>query len=73
MIANANSIVQLAIQIKNGIMILVNASVKSIVSAKMVIVGILAHVFAEMANILKLLLIFQSLRLMKLNMFWILY
>ena len=51
MIANANSIVQLAIQIKNGIMILANASVKSIVSAKMVIVGILAHVFAEMANI----------------------
>ena len=32
--ANANSIVQHVIQIKNGIIILVNASVKSIVSAK---------------------------------------
>ena len=33
-IVNENSIVQLAIQIKNGIMINVNASVKSIVRAK---------------------------------------
>ena len=42
-IVNENSIVQHAIQIKKGIMKHVNVSVKIIVSAKEIIVGILAH------------------------------
>ena len=50
MIVNANSEEQLAIQIKNGIMINVNASVKSIARAKKDMVGILADVFAKIAN-----------------------
>ena len=40
-IVNENSIVQHAIQIKNQIMINANASVKNIVRAKKIIVGIL--------------------------------
>ena len=39
------------IQIKNGIIIHANRSVKSIVSPKKKIVGILAHVFVKMASI----------------------
>ena len=42
MIVHANSIVQHVIQTKNRIMIYVNASVKSIVRAKKIIVGIVA-------------------------------
>ena len=45
---NANSIVQLAIQFKNGITKLVNVNVKV---AKRIIVGILAHVFVRKASI----------------------
>ena len=52
-IVNANSIVQLAIQIKNEIMINANASVKAIVQAKKVIVGILAYAFCENSKYLK--------------------
>ena len=44
-IANANSIVQLAIQFKNGVKINVNGNVKSIVSTKVIIVGILESTF----------------------------
>ena len=46
MIVNANSITQHVIQIKNRIMINVNASISyvSIVLSKKIIVGILAHV-----------------------------
>ena len=51
MIVNANSILQHVIQIKNGIMEHVNASVKIIVSAKKIIVGIRAHVFVRIASI----------------------
>ena len=47
----ANSIVQLAIQIKNGIIKHVNMTVKIIVRAKNIIVGILAHVFVKMVSI----------------------
>ena len=50
MILNANSIVQLILQTKNGIMINVNASVAL---AKMFTVGILAHVFVRIIGIQK--------------------
>ena len=50
-IANANLIVQLAIQIKNGITKLVNVTVKVVVHAKMIVDGILAHVFVRIACI----------------------
>ena len=45
---NENSIVQLAIQFKNGITKLVNVNVRV---AKRIIVGILAHVFVRKASI----------------------
>ena len=44
-ISNANSIVEHVIQVKNGITKYVNASVKIIVCAQKIIVGILAYVF----------------------------
>ena len=44
-IANANSIVQLPSQIKNGIMIYDNSSLKSILCAEKIIVGTPARVF----------------------------
>ena len=50
-IVSTNSIVQLAIQIKNGIMINSSASIKSIVRAKKIIVRFLAHVYVRKANI----------------------
>ena len=52
-VANANLIVQLAIQIKNGIIKPVNMSVKTIVHAKKIIVGILAHVLTRIVSISK--------------------
>ena len=58
-IVNANSIVQHVIQTKNGIRKHVNMNVKIIIRAKQIIVGILAHVFARMASIQKILLILQ--------------
>ena len=51
MIVNENSVVEHSIHIKNGIMINVNASVKNIVRAKRIIVGIIAHVFVKMVSI----------------------
>ena len=42
---NANAIVQLAFQVKNGIIKLVNVNVKIIVHAKRIIVGILGYGF----------------------------
>ena len=51
MIVNANSIVQLAIQITNGITKLVNVNVKVTIHAKKIIVGTLAHVFVRIASI----------------------
>ena len=60
MIANANSIVQLAFQIKNGIMKHVHVSVKVIVHARKIIVGILAHVFLKIVSIEKILLMIQK-------------
>ena len=51
MIVTANSIVQRVIQSKNGIIKHVNLNVKIIVSAKMIIVGILAHIFVRIASI----------------------
>ena len=50
-IVNANSIVQNVIQIKNGIKKHGDKNVKIIISAKKVIVGLLAHVFVRIANI----------------------
>ena len=51
MIVNANSIVQLSIRIKTGIMMHVNESVKGIESAQIIIPGILVHVFVRMISI----------------------
>ena len=48
---SANSIVQFAIQIKNGLTKLVNVNLKVIVHAKKIIVGILVHVFVRKVNI----------------------
>ena len=47
----ANSIVQYAIQIKNGIRRYVNMSVNIIIHARKIIVGILAHVFVRIVSI----------------------
>ena len=60
----ANAIVQLAFQIKNGIMKHVHVSVKVIVHARKIIVGILAHVFLKMVSIEKILLMIQKLCVM---------
>ena len=65
-IANANSIVQHVIQIKNGIKKHVNVNVKIIVSAKKNVVRIPAHVFVRIAISKKVLLILQRLYVMKL-------
>ena len=54
-IVNTNSI----IQIKNGIMLNVNESAKSIVRAIKIIGGILAHLFMSIVSIQKLLLMIQ--------------
>ena len=51
MIVDRNSIVQHAIQIKHGIMININESVKSIIRTKKIIVGILAHVIVRTVGI----------------------
>ena len=56
---NAKAIVQHVIQTKNGIIKHVNVSLKTIVSAKNIIVGILADVFVRMVSISKVLLILQ--------------
>ena len=50
-IVNAISIVQHVTQIKNGIAKLVNVNVKTIISAKKIIAGILAHAFVRIARI----------------------
>ena len=47
----ANSIVQHAIQIKNGIIKHVIVNVKIILHAKKVILGILAHVFVRIVSV----------------------
>ena len=51
MIVNANLIVQHVIQIKNVILRHINASVKIIISAKKIVVGILANVFVKMTHL----------------------
>ena len=48
---NANSMVQHIIQIKNGIIKHVNVSIKIIVSAKKIIVGILVDVCVRIASL----------------------
>ena len=53
MIENVSSIVQFAIQIKNRIMKHVNVSVKIMVYAKKIVVGILADEFVRIASIYK--------------------
>ena len=51
MTVNANAIVQLAIPVKNGIMINANVSAKNIVHAKKIIVEIVAHVVVRTVSI----------------------
>ena len=51
MITNEISIVEHAIQIKDGIIKHVNVNVKVIVNGKEIIVGILSHVFVRIASI----------------------
>ena len=51
MIVNANSIVQHPIQIKNEIIINVNASIKSIIHAKKITAGILAGAFVRILDL----------------------
>ena len=48
---NTNSIVQHVILMKNGIIKHVNVNVTIIVSAKKIIVGILAHVFVRIVSV----------------------
>ena len=72
-IVNANSIVQHVIHIKNGTMKHVNVNVKIIISAKKIIVGLLAHAFVRKVSIQKVLLILQWLSVMKLYLLWIFY
>ena len=50
-IVNANSIVQHVIQIKIGIIKLVNMNVKTVVITKKIIIVILSHVFVRIASI----------------------
>ena len=50
-IVNANLIVQLAVQIKNGIIKHANVSVKISLHGKKIIVGIQAHAPARMVSI----------------------
>ena len=52
MILNANSIAQHAFQIKNGIMINVNVSVKGVIRQNKTRVGILANVFVNTGQVL---------------------
>ena len=50
-IVNENSIVRHVIQIKNGIIKHVNMNAKIIISAKKIVVGIVAHAVVRIANI----------------------
>ena len=58
-IVNVHSIAKLVIQIKNGIMINSNSSIKIIIRAKKIIVGILTHVICENSKQLKHILMIQ--------------
>ena len=51
MIANTNSVVQHVIQIKSGIMINVDVSVKSMTRARKIIIVILAQAFVRIIDI----------------------
>ena len=51
MTVNANSIVQHVIQNKNGIIKRVIVNLKNKISAKKIIVGVLAHVFVRIVSI----------------------
>ena len=48
---NVNVMVESAIQIKNGIMMNIDASVKNILDVKKIIFGILLHIVAKLANV----------------------
>ena len=50
MIVNANSIVQLAVQIKYEITINVNEGIESFLSTKRIIAGILEHVLVRIVG-----------------------
>ena len=62
MIVDANSIVKHVTQIINGIKKYFNVSVKVIIDAQKIIVGILAHVFLKIVSTSKSLGIIQRLR-----------
>ena len=51
MVVNANSLVQHVIKIKSQIIKHANVSVKIIVHAKNIIVGIIAHILMKMVSI----------------------
>ena len=51
MVVNENLVKQHVIQIKNAIMIHVNASGKCTAHAKNIIVGIMAHVFVRIVSV----------------------
>ena len=73
MISDAKSMLQLATQMKNGIIKHVSVRVKIIVRAEKAIVGILAYVFVRMVSIEKVLLIIPKLFVMISYMLCILY
>ena len=73
MAANENSIVQLAIQIKNGIMKHVNVTVEIILHIKKDYSWNPSTCICENAKYLKSCADDQKLRLMKLYILWILY
>ena len=73
MIVNANSTLQHVIQIKNGMIKHVNVNEKITLSAKKIIVGVLAHVFLTIESTENVLLINQSFHVMKIYLLWILY
>ena len=56
------------IQIKSGIIINIDASVKNIIYVKNIIFGILIHVVAKMVNIQQVLMTIQWVRVTKLQM-----
>ena len=73
MIVNANSTLQHVIQIKNEMIKHVNVNEKITISAKKIIVGVLAHAFLTIVSTENVLLILQSFHVMKIYLLWILY
>ena len=64
---NANSIVQHVTQVKNGIKKHVNVNLKTIVTAKKIMVGIVGHVFVRIASIADTIIIMDTREIKKVN------